>query len=123
MSDFRNLIKEAFVDAEPFDPSPGREALQSSVDKFNRRMRTVRWMSWAVSVPFMTVVMIWALISLLQAPEDTSTSTLILYGVFFVWASTGVGFVKGWFAMTQNHILVMKELKRTQLMMLERSGG
>ena len=46
--------------------------------------------------------------------------TLFLYGMLFVWSSTGVGFVKGWFAMMQNHIVVMKELKRVQLMLVER---
>ena len=116
------MIKEAFVDAEPFDPDPGREALQSAVDRFTRRMRTVRVMAWVIAVPFMATVMIWALVSLLRAPEDTSTGTLLLYGVLFLWASIGVGFIKGWFAMMQNHLSVMKELKRLQLMMLDRKA-
>ena len=121
MSDFGNLIKEAFVDAEPFDPDPGREALRSSVEKYTRRMRTVRVMTWGVAVPFMGAVMIWSMISLLGAPEETSASTLFLYGMLFVWSSTAIGFIKGWFAMMQNHILVMKELKRVQLMLVEQS--
>lgn len=120
MSEFGSFLKEAFVDAEPFDPDPGREALRSSVEKFTRRMRMVRWMAWGLAVPFMTAVMIWSLVSLLGASAETDTSTLFLYGMLFVWSSTGVGFVKGWFAMMQNHIVVMKELKRVQLMLVER---
>lgn len=122
MSDFGSLIKEAFVDAEPFDPDPGREALRSSVDQYTRRMRTVRWMAWGVAVPFMTAVMVWSLVSLLRASDETATSTLFLYGMLFVWSSSAIGFIKGWFAMMQNHIRVMVELKRVQLMMAERSG-
>ena len=120
MSDFGNLIKEAFVDAEPFDPDPGSEALRASVDRFTRRMRTVRWMAWAVAAPLMVAVMIWSLISVLGASEETSTTTLFFYGMLFVWSSTNIGFIKGWFAMMQNHIVVMKELKRVQLMLVER---
>jgi hypothetical protein len=79
-------------------------------------------MAWGLAVPFMTAVMIWSLVSLLGASAETDTSTLFLYGMLFVWSSTGVGFVKGWFAMMQNHIVVMKELKRVQLMLVERQG-
>ena len=119
IDEFTDLLKEAFVGEEPFDPSPGMEALQASVAKFERRMRTVRHMAW-FAVTFMGGVMAWAAYSFFQAtPDDTDLKTMLVYAVLFGMAFLAVGFIKGWFAMMSNDIGLRKELKRTQMMLLE----
>lgn len=119
MSEFKDMLKEAFRDDAPFDPSPGRAVLDASVQKFERRMRTVRWMAF-FAVTFMSVVMVAGLWLLLDASDDASARTVVLYGALFVWGYVGIGFAKGWFAIMHNHIGTMKELKRVQMMLLER---
>ena len=73
MNEFTEMIKEAFVGAEPYDPSPGREALRASILKFERRDRVVRLLSWFM-VTFMSVVAFWAAWSFWAAGPDVSLS-------------------------------------------------
>lgn len=119
MSEFTEMIKEAFVGEEPFDARPGRDVLQASIRKLETRMRTVRFMTW-FAVAFFSVVWIYCLVWLLRAPDTATTRQLVIYGVLMVWGFSGVGFGKFWFAMMHNDIGLRKEIKRTQLMMLER---
>ena len=67
----------------------------------------------------MTGVLVWGIITLVNLPDDASMKTLLLYFSICFYAFLGIAFAKGWFQLMQNHIAVMKELKRTQLMMLE----
>jgi hypothetical protein len=120
VSEFGEMLKEAFVGEAPFEPHPGREALESSIDKFDSRMRTVRHMAW-VGVLFPGAVMIGSAVMFFRAPEGTGLQTFILWAVLFLWGNMAVGMIKFWFAMMQNDISLRKELKRTQLMVLERS--
>ncbi len=48
---------------------------------------------------------------------------LIIYALVFGWALGAVGFSKGWFAMMQNDIGLRKELRRMQMMMLDKDGN
>ena len=116
MSEFSEMLKEAFVGEEPFDPQPGREALDASVKKFDRRMRTVQVMVW-LAVTFMGVVCVWSAVAFFRARDDGG-SALVLYAVVFLWAQAGIGFLKMWLIVMQNHIRTMKELKRVQMMLL-----
>ncbi len=117
MSEFGDLIKEAFAGEEPFDPRPTRDALEMSIRKFDRRMRTVRWMTW-LGVTFMGVVSILTIVGVLRAPADVSPRTLALYLMVFAIAFSAIGFMKFWLVMMQNDIGLRKELKRVQMMML-----
>ena len=97
--------------------------LEGSIDKFDRRMRTVRHMAW-MGVSFMGAVAVFAAYSFLEAPPETAPKALILWASLFIWSNIGIGMVKFWFAMMHNDIGLRKELKRTQLMVLEgREGG
>lgn len=121
MNEFAKMLKEAFVGEEPFDPRPGREALQASIRKYDARMKTVRYMAiFAVTV--MGVVAVYCFVWLLRAPDDTSTRLLIIYALVFGWALGAVGFAKAWFAMMHNDIGLRKELRRVQMMMLAKEG-
>ena len=71
VNEFSEMLKEAFVGEEPFDPQPARAALQGSIDKFDRRMRTVRHMAW-FGVTFMGAVMVFAAVMFFRAPETAS---------------------------------------------------
>ena len=119
MNDFAQLLKEALLGEEPYRPDPDREALEASVRKFDRRMRTVRGLA-AFMVCATSAAFLFGLIALLRSGPETATKTLVLYGSLFVWGSVGVGFGKLWFAMMANHLAVMKELKMAQLRTLER---
>jgi len=121
MSQFGELLKEAFVDTEPFDPNPDKEAVEASVRKFTRRMKTIRWMA-IVAVSFMTAVFVWAAVSFVSASVDTATKTLLLYFGAAMFGMVGIAFSKTWFALMLNHVALMKELKRIQLMMLEQNA-
>ena len=121
MKEFGEMLKEAFVGEEPFDPRPERSALEGSIAKFDRRMRTVRHMAW-FAVSFMGAVMIFAAAQFFRAPEGASAKTIALWVSLFFFASMTVGMAKFWFAMMHNDIALRKELKRTQLMVLEGSG-
>ncbi len=61
MNEFAEMLKEAFVGEEPFDPRPGREAPQVSIRKYDARMKTVRYMA-IFAVTFMGVVGIYCFI-------------------------------------------------------------
>ncbi len=121
MNEFAEMLKEAFVGEEPFDPRPGREALQASIRKYDARMKTVRYMA-IFAVSFMSVVGVYCFIWLLRAPDETSTRLLLIDAIVFGWALGAVGFSKLWFAMMHNDIGLRKELKRVQMMMLDKDS-
>jgi len=122
MNEFAEIIKEAFVGEAPFDPHPGEEALLASIDKFDRRMRTVRAMA-VFAVSFMSAVAALAVVMFLRAPGDGGAKALIGWAGLFLWSMAVIGFAKHWFATMHNDIGLRKELKRTQLMILELRQG
>ena len=118
MSDFTEMIKEAFVGEEPYDPTPGRAAIEESIRKFERRDRTLRFLMWFV-VTFMVAVGIWAAWQFWHADAGESTKMLLLYAVAFLFAGQAVGWAKMFLFSMQKDLSVLKELKRLQLIMLE----
>ncbi len=118
MSQFQEMLKEAFLGAEPFDPSPGREALEASIRKFEQRDRTLRRMLW-FAVLFMSVLCYWAGWRLLTAEPEVSTKSLIVYATLFLFATQAIGWAKLFLFSTQQSLSLQKELKRTQLFLLE----
>ncbi len=117
MNEFKEMLKEAFVGEEPYDPSPGREALLASLRKLEGRDRTLRWMMW-FAVTFMMAVAVWAGWSFFQA-EESDVRELVLYATLFAFACQGIGWAKMFLFTTQKDLSVLKELKRVQMMMLQ----
>jgi hypothetical protein len=85
------LWRHAF--REPLDMHPAREALEHSVRKFEKRMRTVRFMA-ILAVTFMGIVAVWMAVIFARAPEETSTKALLFYTAVFFWAFSAIGFGK-----------------------------
>lgn len=121
MNDFTEMLKEAFVGEEPYDPSPARADLESAMRRFERRDRTLRYLLW-FAVAFMTAVLAWAAWSFWRAGSEASTRELLLYAVLFLWGSQGVGWAKMLLLTTQKHLSILKELKRVQLALSERDA-
>jgi hypothetical protein len=120
MNEFSQMIKEAFAGEEPYRTDLGRQALEESIRRFERRDRAVRLMSW-FAVAFMSAVTIWAVVAFVRAPQDASLKELLVYAAAFLWSMMGVGWMKMFLALMQNDIGIRKELKRVQLLMLEGS--
>ncbi|MCB9883170.1 MAG: hypothetical protein H6834_15385 [Planctomycetes bacterium] len=117
MSEFTEIIKEAFVGEGAFDPTPGRDALEAAVQKYDRRMRTVRWLAWFM-VAAMTVVGVIAAIAFANAEAPLGKEHLA-YAALFTIAYVGIGIGKMFLLFQQNHLSLMKELKRVELMILD----
>jgi uncharacterized protein DUF6768 len=121
MSEFSELLKEAFFSDESFDASPGREALLQAVRGYDRRMRLVRFMVW-FTVLFFGGVTIACVVALWGDTTATPTRGDLFLVALGLWGILGVGFAKFWFQDMLNHNRVMKELKRTQLALLDRQA-
>ena len=114
MNEFKQMIKEAFVGEEAYDPAQGREALVDSIRRFESRDRTLRWMMW-FAVTFMTVLSVWAAWQFWASDPDASAKSLILYAVIFLWGCQGIGWAKMFLFSSQLGFSLMKELKRLRL--------
>ena len=122
MNEFSELLREAFRADETFDPDPGREALLAAIDGYERRMSLVRRMAW-VGVTFFTAMTVWMVVLLWQEPNAPPTNRELFVAAMLIFSAQGIAFGKAWFYDMNNHIRLMKELKRTQLMTLERKQG
>ena len=71
MSEFAEMLKEAILGEEPYRPDRGRQALEASVAKFERRMRTVRLMA-LVMVTFASAVFVTGLVLFLGADAEAT---------------------------------------------------
>ena len=122
MSEFAEMLKEAILGDEPYRPDAGREALEASVKKFEARMRAVRFMT-IVMVTFATAVFVTGLVLFLGAGPEAAVRDLLIYTGLFFFGLMCVGMGKMWFAMMHNHIALMKELKVTQIRIVEAGAG
>ena len=118
MNEFKEMIKEAFLGEEPYDPSPGRAAIEESIHKFERRDRTMRFLMWFV-VAFWGLIGTWAAWSFWHADSATSTKMLLLYTAAFLFAAQAIGWAKMFLFSIQKDLSVLKELKRVQLTLLD----
>ena len=120
MSDFTDLIKDALrggdLGGAGPEGDPSKRALEASLEGFDRRMRTVRGLSYGL-VTGMFIVALYALYRLLTF-EGGDTKMLAVFAVIFLWANTGIALGKQWFWQMQNDIAIRKELKRIQLQLL-----
>jgi len=117
MSEIYEMLREALVGLEPYHLDEGRDALEASVRKFETRLRTIRFMA-IFAVTFGAVAMI-AGIVLFAGAAATPAKPLLCYAGLAAFGFSLIGFSKMWFAHMLNHIALMKELKATQLRIVE----
>jgi hypothetical protein len=120
MSEFTNLLKEAFAGAEPYDPSPGRAALEEAIRAFARRERLLRGLMW-FAVTAATALCAWAAWHFLTAGPDAGVRRLLLDAVLFLFGGQAIGWAKMFLFTSQQNLAIQTELKRVQLMISERS--
>lgn len=118
MSEFKELLKEAFAGAEPFDEHPGQDDLRQAVSRFEQRDLIVRILGWT-AVTLATAAVVWSVYAFFTAPDDASARTLLVPAVVFIWGMSAIGWMKGFIFIMQNHLASMKELKRIQLLLAE----
>lgn len=121
MSDFKDMLTQAFLGEEPFEPQHGRAELEESVRRFERRDRTARILAW-LAVTFGSAVMASGVWGLWHADAGTSAKLLIVYAILVIFGGIQVGFMKMWLFRFQDHLSVMKEIKGTQMMLLDLLG-
>ena len=114
MNEFTEMLKEAFLGEEPYDPAPERAAMEQALRSLEARERMLRYMMWFAAV-FMTGLCVWSAWSFFTAGVEASTKALVLYATTFLFASQGVGWAKMFLFTTQKHFQMLKELKRVQL--------
>lgn len=122
MNEFKALLREAFLGEEPFDPAPGRAALLASARSLEDRERVLRRLMW-LAVTLMTAVAAWGAWSFFTAGDGASVKRLVLAATAFLFGVQGVGTLKMSLFSLQKDLSVLKELKRVQLMLLERAGA
>lgn len=116
MSDFGNMIREALTNGPPFQPQSGREALDKAIQRYDQRARTIRGLT-LFSLLFMTGIFVWGVAKLVGAGAE-DTRSMIIGLALVVGGITGIGFNKLWFMLTQNHLMVMRELKGLEFLAL-----
>ena len=116
MSDFGDMIREALTGGRPFEPEPGKRALEAAMARIDRRARSMRRLV-GVSLVFMTGLFVAGLYQIVHASQDNAR--LLSHGVMLAVAGfTGIAFVKLWFMQTQNHLALMREVKGIEYLVL-----
>ena len=117
MTDFREMLREALLEDEPYREEPGRETIERSVDAFRTRMRSVRLLGLVlVAGPGVLFVAGLYLFFGPGAEDDTTRILGALVGLFGMGCS-GMG--KMWFHQMVSHVQGMKELKLARLDLAE----
>ena len=118
MSEFKDLVTEALLGDEPYEPDRGRAELEQSVRRFERRERTFRHMAW-FAILFGGAVLWYGVWGLWHADEATSLKLLFVHALLIFAGGTQIAFMKQWLFRVQDHLSMMKEIKATQLLMIE----
>lgn len=116
MSEFREMLREALIGDEPFQEQKNEAHLRAAVERYDRRMKTVRFMAW-FPVGFMGLVVavcVWRF----AVTEPAEVKALLAYTALFVFAMTAIGWSKLWLMVMHNHIESQKELVRVQMLLL-----
>lgn len=119
MSELSKLLQEAFAGLEPYDPTPGRAALEEAIRGFERRDRLLRTLVWG-SVALLTALAAFAAWRFVTA-DDAGVRELLLHAVLFLFAIQGIGWQKMFLFLSQRALRIEIELKRVQLLLGERS--
>ncbi len=83
----------------------------------------MRWLA-VVALLAMTAVLAWGLSQMIRAGEENTR--LIAHGTFLaIVGVTGISFTKLWFFIAQNHLMLMREMKGLEFLILrsENAGG
>jgi len=116
MSEFQDMLKEALIGDEPFQEHQNEAHLQEAVKRYDRRMKTVRFMTW-FPVGFMTVLVVGCLWRF-AVTDPSEVKELLVYALLFVFAMTAIGWSKLFLMMMHNHVESQKELVRVQMLLL-----
>lgn len=120
MTDFGDMIREALTGGAPFRAEPGLHALEAAMARFDGRARWMRRLV-ALALVMMTALTALGLFQLVHARADDTR--MIGHGVILAVAGfTGIAFSKLWFMLHQNHLVVMRELKGLEYLVLRQSG-
>jgi hypothetical protein len=120
VSEFTNLLKEAFAGQEPYDPAPGRAALEEAIRGFARRERLVRGLMW-FAVAAAAALCAWSAWRFLAAGDDAGPKRLLLYATLFLFGGQAIGWAKMFLFTNQQNLAIQTELKRVQLQLSDRS--
>jgi len=120
MSEFTNLLKEAFAGAEPYDPSPGRAALEEAIRGYRRRERLLRGLLW-FAVAAATGLCAWAAWDFIASGEEAGVRRLLLDAVLFLFGAQAIGWAKMFLFHSQQNLAIQTELKRVELMLTDRA--
>ncbi|MFT5286684.1 MAG: hypothetical protein ACI8TQ_002855 [Planctomycetota bacterium] len=119
MSDFQDILREALMGEETYDENQGQAELRASIQKFDSQERIMRTLLWS-SVVLMTVLCFWSAWSFIESPEDVSTKYLIMLATLFLFSVQSIGWSKMFIYSNQKSVSTLKELKRVQLLLMER---
>ena len=119
MNEFQRLLHEAFAGLEPYDPAPGRAAIEEAIRGFERRDRLLRRLVW-YSVLFMTAVCVASAWRFFTA-DPADVRALVLYAVLFLFGLLAIGWQKMTLFTSQQSLRIEIELKRLQLMLRDRA--
>ena len=119
MNEVQAMIKEALMGEEPFAPDQGSTDLKASIRRFETQDRMLRLLLWG-AVLTQTGLCVWSGYRFWQADAETSTKSLILYATLFLVSIQCIAWSKMVIFNNQKSYSVLKELKRVQLMLLER---
>ncbi len=114
MSEFVEMMKELLLGDEPFPAERAREDLRQALQRFDRRMRLARNMTW-IYVTAMLVAGVWAVNAIVSAPEGAGLKSLLIYLIVILVVVQGIGLCKLWFFMEHNNFLVLREIKRLHI--------
>lgn len=112
MSDIGDMLREALIADGDYERDASREALEQAVRGYRTRMRTVRWFGLLlVAGPMVFLVAgIWVFLSPSLGDDHRLLGALsILFGL------GGSGLGKLWLHSMLNHVMLMRELKITQI--------
>lgn len=114
MSDFKDMLREALIEDEPYRAETGVEALEHSVQHYRARMRTVRFMGLMLVAGPGLFLVAGAWLYLRAAPLADDVQRL-LFAMLALFGLTAVGMGKLWFHGMVAQVQLMRELKALQL--------
>ena len=116
MTDFSDMIRDALTGGPAFEPQSGRLALDRAMERYDRRARTMRWVAF-LSLAAMNALMVWGVFFIITG--DAGDTRMTALNTFLAIAGiTGISITKLWFFVVQNHLMVMRELKGLEFLIL-----
>lgn len=118
MSDLFDFVREYLVGEKPSEPERSRAALDSAVNRYTRRMASIRALSW-FQVALSTAFFFFGIWLLFTADGASSPREVGIALAIFLFGGIGVMFGKTALLISQYHTATQKELKRIQIRVLD----